>query len=188
MPIPFRDTDDIAELGAAGFLTIRPLRSSDGYEGALFVINARGEPLEFTYNRVQTPHPFLWRKEGIRRHAHRRLTASLLSTCPAVPKIILCRAEDVGSELFCQDIEVSMPVCRIAPETAVVSVAVAEVQEAAGEKDSVNLFWFPRPPDDSAVERRLVQELSRRGLLTEPFERANKGLDEVYGASVGTET
>ena len=82
----------------------------------------------------------------------------------------------------------SIPVCRIAPGTAVISVAGAETQEASGEKDSVNLFWFPRPPDDSAVERRLVQELSRRGLLIEPFERAKKGLDEVYGVSVGTET
>lgn len=188
MPIPFRDIDDIAELGAAGFLTIRPLASVDGYEGALFVINARGEPLEFTYNRVQTPHPFLWRKEDIRRHAHRRLTASLLSTCPAIPKVILCLAEEVGSELFCQDIEMSMPVCRIAPGTAVVSITAAETQEASREEDSLNLFWFPRPPNDAAVERRLVQELLRRGLLIEPFERAKKGLDEVYGVSMGTET
>ena len=188
MPIPFRDTDESAEIGAAGFLTIRPLASGDGYEGALFIVNARGEPLEFTYNRVETPHPFLWRKEDIRRHAHRRLTASLLSTCPAIPKVILCLAEEVGSDLFCQDIEMSMPVCRIAPGTAVISIAAAETQEASGEKDSVNLFWFPRPPDDSAVERRLVQELSRRGLLIEPFERAKKGLDAVYGVSVGTKT
>lgn len=188
MPIPFRDTDDIAELGEAGFLTICPLASADGYEGALFIVNARGEPLEFTYNRVQTPHPFLWRKEDIRRHAHRRLTASLLSACPAIPKVILCLAEEVGSDLFCQDMEMSMPVCRIAPGSAVVSIAAAEAQEASGEQDSVNLFWFPRPPDDAAVERRLVQELSRRGLLTEPFDRAKKGLDEVYAVSVGTET
>ena len=189
MPIPFRDLfDETAELGAAAFLTIRSLAASHGYEGALFLMNALGEPLEFTYSRVETPHPFLWRKEDIRRHAHRRLTASLLSACPAIPKVILCLAEEVGSELLCQDIEVSIPVCRIAPGSAVVSVAAAETQEASREEDSMNLFWFPRPPDDAAIERRLVQELARRGLLAEPFDRAKKGLDEVYRASVGTET
>jgi hypothetical protein len=185
MPVPFRDTDDLAELGAAGLLTIRPLAAGGGYEGALFLINARGEPLEFTYNRVETPHRFLWREEDIRRHAHRRLTASLLSICPATPRVILCLAEEVASELFGQDIEVSVPVCRIAREQAVVSIAAEETQEASDGADSVNLFWLPRPPDDPAVEKRLVRELARRGLLLEPFERAKKGLEEVYGATAG---
>jgi len=187
MPLPFREADELAELGAAGLLTIRPLAARGGYEGALFVVNARGEPLEFTYNRVETPHPFLWRKEDIRRYAHRRLTASLLSVCPATPRVILCLAEEVTSELFAQDIQVSVPVCRIAHETEVAAISAEEAPEATDGSDSVNLFWFPRSPDDSALERRLVQELARRGLLLEPFERAKKGLDEVYGAAAETQ-
>ena len=36
--------------------------------GALLVISARGEPLEFGYNRVRVPEPFLWRKGDVAKH------------------------------------------------------------------------------------------------------------------------
>ena len=78
MPIPYRDADDLNELGTAGYLKIEPSSVGSGYLGALFLINARGEPIEFTYNRIDTPHTFLWRQVDIRRHAERKLTASLL--------------------------------------------------------------------------------------------------------------
>ena len=98
MPIPYRDADDLNELGTAGYLKIEPSSAGSGYLGALFLINARGEPIEFTYNRIETPHTFLWRQADIRRHAERKLTASLLLVCPRTPQILLCLAEEVGSE------------------------------------------------------------------------------------------
>jgi hypothetical protein len=185
MGIPFRDADELAELGAAAYLTIVPWAEGKGFEGALFLVNARGEPLEFTYNRVETPYGFLWRKDDIRRHAQRRLTASVLSTCPVTPKLILCLAQEVASELFCEDIEVPMPVGRIAPGGMVASFAGDEVREATDPPDPVNLFWFPAAPADSTAERQLVGELARRGLLLEPFDRAKGGLDEVYRGQEG---
>jgi hypothetical protein len=36
-------------------------------------------------------------------------------------------------------------------------------------------------PAAGSPERRLLQDLHRRGLLLEPFERAGIGLHEVYG-------
>ena len=108
MPIPYRDADDLNELGVAGYLRIEPLPAGFGYRGALFLIDARGEPVEFTYNRIETPHTFLWRQDDIRRHAARKLTGSLLSLCPKIPRIVLCLAAEVGSELFCQDIQLSI--------------------------------------------------------------------------------
>lgn len=186
MAIPFRDADELADIGAAAYLTIIPWSEGKGFEGALFLVNARGEPLEFTYNRVETPYGFLWRKDDIRRHAHRRLAASILSTCPVTPKLVLCLADEVASELFCEDIELPMPVGRIAPGGRVASFASdsvsprCEVREATESPDPVNLFWFPAPPADSTSERQLVGELARRGLLLEPFDRAKGGLDEVY--------
>ena len=47
MPIPYRDVDDIEELGLAAYLRIMAAGDKSGYAGALFVINARGEPIEF---------------------------------------------------------------------------------------------------------------------------------------------
>ncbi|MGH2353120.1 MAG: hypothetical protein ACRDJN_16055, partial [Chloroflexota bacterium] len=79
MPIPFRDAEDIGALGAAAFLKIGPTSVGSGFVGALFLMNARGEPLEFAYNRVETPDTVLWRPADLRRHAERRLVTSLLT-------------------------------------------------------------------------------------------------------------
>ena len=185
MPIPFRDADELAELGPAGYLTIIPRAEGDRYEGALFLINARGEPLEFTYNRVEMPHSFLWRKDDIRRHAQRRLTSSLLSICPIVPRLILCLAEEVSSELFCEDISVAIPVCRVSPVALVTSFAGQEIQEAPVSPEPINLFWYPKMPEQSTPERQLVDEIIRRELIQEPFNRAKSGLDEVYRSDQG---
>ncbi len=42
MPIPYRDADDLNELGTAGYLKIEPSSAGSGYLGVLFLINARG--------------------------------------------------------------------------------------------------------------------------------------------------
>lgn len=180
MPILYRDTDELNDLGIAGYLKIQPVKEGYGYLAALFLINARGEPLEFTYNRIETPYTFLWRQADIRRPATKKLTTSLLSLCPKTPRLVLCLAEEVGSELFCQDIQLSVPVCRIAPAIKALPYSATEIQDKIEAEGPMNLFWYPgRPPDDS-IELKLLHELSARGLLTEPFERALIGLREVY--------
>lgn len=180
MPIPYRDVDDVEELGLAAYLRIVAADDKSGYAGALFVINARGEPIEFTYNRIETHYTFLWRQDDIRRHATRKLTASILSLCPKTPRLILCLAEEVRSELFCQDIQVSIPVCRLAPAIEVTSYSGGESQDTVKDPEPMNLFWFPNRPQENSIEIRLLQELISRGLLIEPFERVSIGLQEVY--------
>jgi hypothetical protein len=44
----------------------------------------------------------------------------------------------------------------------------------------MNLFWYPERPSDGSTELSLLQTLSAKGMLTEPFERALIGLKEVY--------
>jgi hypothetical protein len=185
MPIPFRDADALEELGLAGYLKIEPLAAGGGFLGALFLINARGEPMEFTYNRIETPHTFLWRQDDIKRHAARKLTASLLSLCPRTPRLILCLAVEVGSDLFCQDIQVELPVCRISPAIKAVSCAGAETMDTVEADEPLHLFWRPGKPPDDSLEARLLHALICRGLLTEPFDRAALGLQEVFGPEVG---
>jgi hypothetical protein len=180
MPIPYRDADDLDELGAVGYLKIEPLVDSAGYLGALFLLNARGEPLEFTYNRIDTPQTFLWRQTDLQRHAARKLTASLFSLCPRTPRLLLCLAKEVGSELFTQDIQVSIPVCRLAPERDALSAGDGESTDVMPVDDPVHVFWFPGKPAEDSIESRLVQLIASRGLLLEPFERASIGLREVY--------
>ena len=182
MPIPYRDADDLEELGTVAYLKIEPLSSNAGYLGALFLINARGEPIEFTYNRIDTPQTFLWRREDLRRHAAKKLTASLFSLCPRTPRLLFCLAKEVGGELFCQDIQVSIPVCRLARTSEGISPAEAETAEVVSDSEPLHAFWFPGKPAEDAIELRLLNLLAARGLLLEPFERAASGLQEVYKA------
>lgn len=161
-----------------------------GYRGALFQINARGEPLEFTYNRVDTPNTFLWRPDDLRRAALKQLVGSLLAVCPRVPRLLLCLASEVPSELFCQDLRLALPVGRVATALETASYSALEPAErlqpppGAAEGSAVGpltVYWFPAPPDDGAPERVLLRHLQTHGLLLEPFDRAALGLEQVYG-------
>jgi hypothetical protein len=184
MPIPFSDVydDDADELGSAAFLKIERSPDSGCCLGALFVVSGRGEPLEFGYNRVRVPEPYLWREADLRRHTQRRLTTSLLSVCSHLPRLLVCLASEVGPELFGQDLHVELPVARVESASGLsrrVDVQTGEVLEE--HETPPHIAWQPTPPDAGSVERQLFEHLAGHGLLLEPFERAAIGLLEVYG-------
>lgn len=164
----------------AAFLRVIPSAGEGGFLGCLFLVNALGEPLEFTYNRIEVRQRFLWRRDGLRRHAARALAASLFETCPRVPDLLLCVAREIEPELFAEDLQVGVPVARVADQDAVVGVTSSEDREASGDDGAPQLIWQGRRPEDDAPARALVDRLARRGLLLEPFERAWVGLREVY--------
>jgi hypothetical protein len=180
MPIPFRDSDDISEFGTAGYLKIDVQPVNGQFRGALFLINARGEPVEFTYNTVEVPSTFLWRQDDVHRHAIRTLTTSLLATCPRQPLLILCLADEVPHQIFTSDIRVAVAVGRVASVARPTSYATLESPEDVAGQTQQQVFWFPGKPQEGSVERRLFQRLVTGGLLLEPFERAMVGLREVY--------
>jgi hypothetical protein len=181
MPIPFRDLDDTGELGAAAFLRLARNAEGDDWFAALFLVNARGEPLEFTFNRADVPTSPLWRAADVRRQMERSLTVSLFSLCPRVPRLLLCLASEVSGELFSREIHLSLPVCRVAAATETAAYLGEERPEQLEADDPAHLFWFPDRPAEGSLESRLFQELVSGGLLFEPFERALDGLREVYG-------
>jgi hypothetical protein len=183
MPVAFRDALDVEELGPAAFLAVEAEPDGRALRGALFLIDARGEPLEFVYNRVELPETFLWRRADLRRHAERRLAASLLTACPRTPRLLLTLADQVGSELFCEDLQADLPVGRIGHTDSASAYAPQEVLEPVERPVPLHLFWFPGRPDAGSLERQLFEHLRDRGLLLEPFERAEVGLDEAYGSS-----
>lgn len=175
MPVPFRDAAEIERLGAAGFLRILPDATSGAYRGALFLVDARSEPLEFVYNRIRLPQPLLWRAEDRASYAARRLAASLFEICPREPALLLCLAREVDAALFTRDLDLAVPVARVvvaAPDP------VAEAEEVAG---GTRLLWAGRRPPVDSPARRLLDRLAERDLLTEPFDRIAAGLREVYG-------
>lgn len=187
MPIAFQDAIDLEELGAAAFLKIEPVAGGSEFLGALFIVNARGEPLEFAYNRIELPETFLWRRADLRRHAERKLTASLLTICSRAPRLLFCLADEVGSELFCQDLRLDVAVGRIGQPLKATAYSEQEAREILDQPEPLHLFWFPAAPPSDSPERMLFDRLSSHGLLLEPFERAATGLMEVYSAKAAAE-
>jgi len=188
MPIPFHDADEIAQLGLASFLHIAPpVPGSAQRCGALLTINARGEPLEFGYNRVELMQAVLWRALDREQAAIRRLALSLFQAATLTPSLLLCRADVVSPHLFgpASGLTVTLPVVRLAPNGAVIGYAGAEAQQVVetfdqhGECLDVQLFWMPEQPAGAVAD--LFARLVERGLVLEPFARAQDGLREVYG-------
>jgi hypothetical protein len=66
----------------------------------------------------------------------------------------------------------------------VTGVVEAETREEMNSSDA-QLFWLGQRPGPEAPQRKLIEALSRRGLLLEPFERTLRGLTEALGDGVG---
>ena len=188
MPISFHDTDEIAQLGLAAFLHFAPpIPGNAQRHGALFIINARGEPQEFGYNRLEPQQPILWRDIDREQAVMRRLTRSLFEAITLAPSLLLCRADVVGPHLFSarNGLTLPIPVVRLAPSTALIGYAGDEARETVeavdenGECQETHLFWTPEPPTGAVAA--LFTRLLERGLPLEPFTRAQGGLREVYG-------
>jgi hypothetical protein len=183
VPVPFRDEADVDRFGSAAFLRIVPADDGDAFLGALFLVSARGEPVEFTYNRIEIVQRFLWRADDLRRHASRRLAASLFEVCPRMPAVILCLADEVPAELFSEDITVDLPTARLAEQSAVIGQSALESRELVEGSVPLQIFWNGSVPSEGEAARALVEHLAERALLLEPFGRALVGLHEVYGTA-----
>ena len=160
MPIPFRDAEEIEELGAAAFLTLQREPDDRHVRGAMLLINLRGEPLEFVHCRIEANYSMLWRREDILRHLTKELTKALFAGCTNTPRLLLCPDGEIQPRLFAEDVGVSIPVCFVAPSGASV--------------------WLADQPSDASEGSRLFNELVRRGLILEPFRRAQSALGVVY--------
>jgi hypothetical protein len=176
--IPYRESDREESL-AAGF--IRIIRDpKGGFDGALFVMNVRGEPLEFVFSRVNTPRTVLWRPQDLRRRATHELAAALLDAATSRPTVIFAKADEVGPGFFTSELETDVVTCRVAQQMAAVSTSPDEQGEDV-DAAQVHLLWSTGQPDEGSPERLLVERLLAAGLLTEPFDRAESGLREARG-------
>ena len=181
MTVPFRDAAELEAGGTAAYLRVTPGRTRSERLAGLLQINAKGEPVEFAFSTVQVPSGALWRAADAERGGLRSLTTGLFQASQRTPLVLLCLAREVPPELFRDELEVHLPVCRLAAEADVTELDRDEVSELAAEP-AVHLFWRPGPPDPLSPARRLLDTLARRGLLLEPFERIPAGLQEALAS------
>lgn len=177
MTVPFRDAAELEAGGTAAFLRLAPGRTRSERLAGLLQVNAKGEPVEFAYSTVQVHGGALWRAGQAERGGLRSLTTSLFQASQRTPLLVLCLAREFPPELFRDDLEVLLPVCRLAAETDVAELDREEVAELA--EPAIHLFWRPGPPAPESPARRLLDSLATRGFLLEPFERIPLGLREA---------
>lgn len=181
MPVPFRDlTEDDEDLGLAGYLRFIDEPDAGGVRGCLFCVNARGEPIDFSFSRIDVPGSFLWRAGDTKRRSVAALAKALFEACSKTPTLLLAQANEAPAHVFVEDLAIRLPLCRVAGVDAETHAPTDSVELLS---DTSHLFWIGDPPPLDSPARRLLEALNARRLATEPFKRAAVGLDEVFGAS-----
>jgi hypothetical protein len=181
MPIPFHDDESVEELGLAAFLHLEP--EGETLRGCLLFLNARGEPQEFVYNRLELLSDVLWRPADRLPAAERRLAATLFRAATLSPQFLLVNAITTPADLFGPggQVVLEIPVGRVALKETTVRPAATEVLQeietfdADGAVCTARVLWTPQPPTAP-----LLSLLAERGLIIEPFDRAAAGLREAY--------
>jgi hypothetical protein len=177
LSIPFRDLKEDEDSGLAGFLRFQAEPEGRGVRAALFIVSSRGEPVEFSFSRIDVSGSFLWRAGEANRNAVGRLARSLFEATTTQPSLLLALAEETPSRVFTEDLDVLIPMCRVGTGETTVH-APQEISEFVA--DTLNLFWIGRIPEENSIARRLMESLRAKHLLTEPFERASVGLREAF--------
>lgn len=184
MSVPFKDAAELDAGGTAAFLCLVSGHGAQRRGAALFQVNARGAPVEFTYNRLDLPSGALWRPEQLEREAAKALARSLFEAARRTPLVLLCLADEIDAALFADDLEVQIPVCRVAVQADGEPFGQAgSVERVVSGDTTAHLFWRPALPSSESPPRRLVATLTSRGLLLEPFERARAGFDEAFSGA-----
>jgi hypothetical protein len=184
--IPFKDNAEMEAGGTAAFLRLLPGAHDRERRGAILQVNGRGSPVEFTYNRVDLPASALWRPDQLQREVAKTLAASLFEATRRTPLVIICLAAEIPPALFGEDLDVKIPVCRVAPEPDLEPAPSGGEDVLTGGR-SLHLFWRPHLPAPQSPPRRLVATLSGRGLLLEPFDRMLEGLEEAFRADASAD-
>ena len=166
MPIPFRDLSEKADLGLAGFLRFEEEPDGHGVRAALFSITSLGEPVEFSFTRIEVAGSFLWRAGDAHRHAVTALSKALFEASFRQPTLLLALAEEVPPRVFTEDLEVQVPTCRLASRDTAVNAATVHAATESLEliTDTTNLFWVRGPPESDSPARRLIEMLQGRQL------------------------
>jgi hypothetical protein len=172
MAIPFHDLRSDDSNALAGYIRFIEEAEQRGIRGALFIVNARAEPVDFTFSRGDVAASFLWRPGEARRQAIASLAVALFSACSKTPVLLLARADEVHPQVFSEDVRIEIPLCRVA-------VGSNQDDQPTGE---TQLYWLDGQPATDSRARQLLDALGSRELLLEPFERAARGIDEAFAA------
>jgi hypothetical protein len=162
--------------GVAAYLRFIDEPDGKGIRGALFIMSTRGDPLEFSFTRIDLRSSVLWRAGRARSRAVTSLTKALFESASHVPDVVFALANETPAEVFSEDLGVQIPVCMIATQ----GPGPGPPEEAQHPSDSVSLIWVNGQPAPGGASSKMVEALGARGLLLEPFDRAALGIQEAF--------
>lgn len=164
MPVPLQDIAS-EEPAALAYLRFVKAPNDGSIQGALFVTNGRGDPLEFCFTLVESPTGPLWEPGRAYRQAVASLARALFEAVNHEPDLLLALAEEMPSDVLADDICPATPACLVA---------------GGAETPGVAVRWVGQEPAEDSEVALLVQSLRSRNLLREPFDRAVAGLEEAF--------
>lgn len=177
MAIPFRDLRDTAPIGTLGYLKFSDEPVGSGIRAALFLVNARVEPMDFTFTRVDVHGSVLWRPGEARRQAVVSLLKVLFAAASRSPDLLLALADELPARVLVDDLEVRIPACRVGGAAQNLQAVAETAESLPGGRD---LFWVGQVPGPEQQARLLLDQTIAGGLLIEPFERALAGLEQAF--------
>ena len=168
-------------MGAAAYLRFIDEPDGKGIRGALFIMSPRGDPLEFSFSRVDVHTGVLWRTGQARSRALASLTKALLESANRVPEVVLALANETPVEVFSENLDVQVSLCRVAArDTEPAGTEPVGTEEVQRLSDLISLLWVNGPPEVGGASAKMVEVLASRQLLLEPFERAALGMQEAF--------
>lgn len=165
MSIQYRKQPPITAGGLAAYVHCSWAEKTHSFYAGLLVIDMMGRPVEFVHNTLVAPTGFLWPREAIETNGIAALVHTLFDACKSEP-VVLFLNSGLGSADFWRG--------YISP-----AIPCALVVCGNDNIDS-SLEWTNTPPSQRTSAWNLVEDVKRKRLLTEPFDRIVKGLREVY--------
>lgn len=177
MTVAFRHSAELEAGGTAAYLRLVPGPAKGKHAAGLLQLNARGEPVEFTYSQVDEPESCLWDPRQLALHLQVELCKALFQRAIRSPLLLLYLGAEVPEHLFNAELELTIPAGQVMVDDGGFTEPPKQ-----GEMDPVDphLSWHPSPPPAGSAAGNLLAALRQRHLLREPFDRIPSGLSHIW--------
>ena len=161
-------TGDVSS-GAVAWLRFVEERGGQGVRAALLQTSGGGEPLGFSFTRIDRDDSAIRRPGRARCAAMETLAATLMRAASPAPALVLGLASEVPTEALA-GLPVELPFCLFRPAGA----------RADATACSVEALWATAEPHGESTARRLFDEIVERDDPLEPLERAAEALAVAF--------
>ena len=166
MPIPFEDLSKPDSAGSVAWLRFIDEEEDTGIRAALFETTNRGDPLGFSFSRIDQRDHSVAQANGMmsRQSALLFLAKSLFRSATGSPSLILGLAHEIPLSVVTGALQVGLPFCRV----------------SLGGENAPQLSWATNQPRQGTQAHRTFDRIMRRDDPFEAFGRAAECLNKAF--------